>query len=125
MTPEEADLVKEFFEYKPEFDTCVLAEQNKILTAIKRAMNFISLGCYGEFYKEALYTQSASFLWVTGWMKQNQSGFVQSRIVYNEYAVTYQPLTAFSSDKLLNPYEQQLDFIKQQLGIGFGMILEL
>jgi len=117
-------LVEQFLEYFPEFSSINVNDLNKIESAIKRALVFIKVTVYGEFFYEALYTQVAIFLYSSNLIFQNKDGFVASRTVQGEYSVSYALTTNFDG-KYFNPYQQQLDDINSRIGLGLGMILDL
>lgn len=117
-----SDLADQFIiEYSDQFDFSSV-DYEKIERSLTRSAGFISYSVYGQtFYQDALFLQTASFLYSSDQSNHQQ---VLSRRVDGEYAVTYAN-TATKNNQPYNPYEQQLDQIKRLLGIGFGMILRV
>lgn len=114
------ELSEQFIETYPEFYSD--SSPYPIENALKRALVFISVLTYGDFFYEALFAQTASFLYSSDLIKRNQNGILTSRSVAGEYSVSYAASTT-SDGKFINPYQQHLESINVSIGLGLGMIL--
>lgn len=117
-------LTDQFLQYFPEFVTTDFDVLDQIEFTINRAVQFISVTVYQDFYLEALFLKTASLLYSSNQETRNQNGVELSRSVSGEYSVTYAN-SYNSTGKLINPYEQRLIDLNKSLGIGLGMIIQL